>query len=435
LNLSLFFSGFGIDPYPPSSESRVKGSWLASAHVTPYYQDASEIWPTIEETELPLGQENGAWNLIGILYGLDLPTAGSFEPALLPNATWAGPGDASEGNYLHIKKTLVALNDAGQKVLFDPADPAFDPAQVTTGREMVTLSFKRLGLRGEVRFAPFEGGDVTLRGGVCEYRKGLASTIAPSDDLLEQKLQNDFTRTTLLDDLGLSMAPVNEVGLEDCYARASAGYPLVIYNAEGTAAATICPNISGGIWLPTAKKRNHDQLFSIATGNDGHTGYCLEGALNVDFHQTITLSIGGGATFFNDKTIDSFRVPNHRLQNGYIPWTTKVTRDPGYSWFAHVSIRSINFIDRVTFYGDYSYQAHKSDNFTCNDPDPQRAELFTEGIKMLKEQSTWHSWEMHGHVSYAATNNLELGLGIHTCLRGAHVYRTNSILGSVRFVL
>ena len=429
-------SVFGIDQHSPATEARHKGSWMASIHLTPFYQDAQGARDE-NGNKVAVGAEYGAWNTAGIFYGVEKANVSDlyYVANPLPNSTWAGAKVVtSTENYKNFKAALELLDLKHTKT----DDSTFVVTNKTEGFDTVEIEYKRLGVRGEIRVAPFEGFDATLRGGACEYvmtPTTLTPLTTPDDtDTLLSKLQNTHNRREIMSELGLSIDRVEETIFEDTYARVSAGYPFIFNDREGRAVLNCVPSIAGGAWLPTGKKLDHDKPFSIDGGNDGHIGYAVEGALNLDFIDTVALSFGGGVTFFNDKTFDKFRVPNHRLQNGFYPWTTKVKRDPGYSYFGHISMRSINFIPNTTAYFDYSYQAHKADTLTCQDADAARAKLFAEGVKMLSERSAWNSWTMSLGIIYEATQNLEMGLGLNAHAKGKNVFRTNTVMGSVRFL-
>lgn len=430
------YSALGIDPYPPSSETRAKGSWMASFHATPYYQDATGARDAKGE-KVSLGAEFGNWNLAGIFYGIPRATVDgstyTYAATVLPDSTWSEAETLENLKYYPNYKRALESLDAKYT---DTANASFDPTNLTKGFDTVTPEYKRLGVRAELNLAPFDGINVTLRGGACEYRvlPKVLTPATPSDTDVITKLQNENTRRLVLRDVGLSLEPVREVQLEDSYVRVMAGYPITFRDKENRDIAVLCPSLSGGAWIPTGKKVDQDKPFSIATGNDGHIGYFVEGAINIDFVETITISTGGGVTFFNDKTYDRFRIPSHRFQNGYYPWTSRVRRDPGYSMFGHVSMRALHFIDRTSCYIDYSYQAHESDKFTCEDTNSTRAAAFAEGLRILKERSMWSTWELHCGISYEVTPNLEMAGGFHAHADGVLAYRTNTVFGSMRFL-
>ena len=425
-------SVFGIDPYPPITEGREKGEWLTSFQISPYYQEAPGTRDA-NGNKVAIGAEHGAWNTAGIFYGVLPAIDDTYAANELPNSTWAGAKPAGTGESYEKFKAALELLDTKYT---NTADGSFDSANVTDAAHSVEVSFKRLGVRGEIRLALFEGADITLRGGACEYRM-TPTTLTPhanADSDVTKYLLTESKLDEIMSELGLSLNRVHDVVLEDTYARLSGGYNIVFHDNDGNDVATLAPSVSVGIWLPTGKNVDHDKPFSIASGNDGHTGVCVEGALNIDFHQTIVASIGGGLTSFNDKIFDKFRVPNHRLQNGFYPWTTKVKRDPGYSWFAHASMRAIRFISETSFYFDYSYSAHQQDTLTCEDSSAARLALFTQGLQLLEERSIWNCHELHCGIMYEASPNMEIGLAFHTHVGGEMTYLTKTLCGSVRFL-
>ncbi|MFC1854736.1 hypothetical protein ACFLY6_02620 [Candidatus Dependentiae bacterium] len=423
---------FGIDPYPPATEGREKGHWVGSFHVSPYYQDAPGSRNAAGD-KVAIGAEYGAWNTAGIFYGVSKAVDDSYEANVLPDLTWTGSKPAASGeNYEKFKAALELLDTK----YTDTTDTNFDPANVNHGTHTVDVSYQRLGVRGEIRIALFEGADLTVRAGACEYR--MTPTIftphADADDDVKKYLLEEFKLDEIMSELGLSLDRVHDVVLEDTYVRLSGGFPLLLKDENDNDVVTFAPSVAVGVWLPTGKKVDHDKAFSISSGNDGHTGVCVEGAINLDFHETILASAGGGLTYFNDKTYDNFRTPNHMFQNGIYPWRTKIKRDPGYSWFAHASMRALRFMNETSFYLDYSYSAHQADTITCEDSSAARAALFTDGTKLLQERSVWNCQELHCGIMYEASPNLEMGLSFHAHVGGQITYRTKTITGSVRFL-
>ena len=323
-----------------------------------------------------------------------------------------------------VKGELVTLADAD---VMDIDEDAFRKGTVKAKR------FGEMQIPSEVRYvqAVKNGGketDELVLSDIAAY------VVSEMDEDTLYIMGSGSTVEAIMEEMGLSIDPVREIAFEDTYVQLAGSYPITMKDYDGNDTVNFSPMLAIGIWLPSGKKKDHSKAFSVPTGNDGHTGLCIEGALNLDFLDTAAFSVGGGGTVFNDQTYDVFRVPNHRLQNGFYPWTTKVKRKPGYSWFGHLSMRSVRFISGTTFTFDYSYSGHKQDELTCEDSDTARADLFKTGLKLLDERSEWSSHDIHAGFTYEASQNIELGGAFHTNIDGTMTFRTNTLMGVVRFL-
>ena len=170
----------------------------------------------------------------------------------------------------------------------------------------------------------------------------------------------------------------------------------------------------------------------MPTGNDGHVGVTVEGSMNFDFIRMIQLSLGAGASFYESKKINNFRVPSSVYQSGIYPWKTKIERRPGPVWYANFSMKVHDFIDSFSFFFDYIYTQHNKDDITIREPDPDRAKFFHPEI--LEKVSRWKSNIIHAGINYSVTPGLEFGMSFNTHISGRRVYRTTAILGTMNFI-
>ncbi len=195
-------SVFGIDPYPPSTEGREKGDWLTSFQISPYYQDAPGSRDD-KGNEVAIGAEHGSWNTAGIFYGVLPAVDDAYGANDLPNSTWAGTKPAGTGeNYEKFKAALELLDTK----YTNTADNNFDTANITDAAHSVAVDFKRLGVRGEIRLALFEGADITIRGGACEYRMTPTTLepLASADSDVTKYLLTESKLDEIMNEVGLS---------------------------------------------------------------------------------------------------------------------------------------------------------------------------------------------------------------------------------------
>jgi hypothetical protein len=245
----------------------------------------------------------------------------------------------------------------------------------------------------------------------------------------------------VLGDLGFDIDPCYEWSFEDTYVAADFAYPFLFRSPEGRDVAAVWPTVSFGVWMPTSRKAKATELihlFRVPLGNDEHTGLSVDGALNFDFKNMITVNVGCGCTFFNKKAFDRFPLKTHPKQIGLYPWLVAMERKLGPTFAAHASMAAVNYIDGLSAYVEYCFTTHKADELTilsadiiqqqALDADMQRA--FNEQI----QDTTWTTQELFVGFSYQVTQNLELGAALKAHVKGSSVPKVQTLMANMKIV-
>lgn len=264
--------------------------------------------------------------------------------------------------------------------------------------------------------------------------------IDPADrEVIRKAFFNPTSMRQILIELGYDMDAYNEWTVEDTYFAADFAYPLMFRSKEGHDVVKVWPTLSIGAWMPTSKTKKAtepEHLFRVPIGNDGHTGLCVDGSMNFDFKNTITMNLGVGATFFDKKTFDKFPLKIHPKQRGIKPWLVKMDRRMGQTYCAHGAINSLNFIDGMTAYAEYTYISHKNDDLTIANAELKAVidqdKDMLDGLNDQIRETAWSTQELHCGLSYQVTQNLELGVSFKAHVAGEAVPRVKTVMGTMK---
>lgn len=257
--------------------------------------------------------------------------------------------------------------------------------------------------------------------------------------VIETNFLNPTSVRQILDELGFAMEPYSELTLEDTYVATDFAYPIIFKGKGGYDAVKVWPTASLGIWFPTSKhkkRRNTENLFRIPMGNDGHTGFSIDGSINMDFIGSITANFGVSATFFDRRTIDKYPIKINPFQRGIKPWLVQVSRRLGETYAAHASMAAVNFIDGLTAYAEYTIVSHRKDKVKILNVDLKKViaddDLMTDAFDDQIRETAWSLHELHCGLSYQVTQNLELGAAFKAHVAGESVPRVKSVMVSMK---
>ena len=88
----------------------------------------------------------------------------------------------------------------------------------------------------------------------------------------------------------------------------------------------------------------------------------------------------GGILAFNEKTQPLVRMQTSEFQSGFVPWKTTIHRQPGLTWYMGASLVAENFLDGLSFYGDFLYTQHVTDSIHLQEPNSKRRVAFEKGM-------------------------------------------------------
>jgi len=319
----------------------------------------------------------------------------------------------------------------------------FDPDDNNTGYLSVPMdTCEKYGMRGQICFEFSCGLGMKCKGGFVEYRlTGTFRTHSPLGDatstdpltkaqgLIDKYLMNPHEQ--VLNELGIYTHEQKKTVFEDTYIELFWNLPWEIEDASFNHVATVSPYLAVGVWIPSGKKKDQDQMFSVPSGADGFWGLSAVGSINLDFPGLIQLSFGGGATFYESRTISGYRVPSSQYQSVIYPWKARIKKRPGTVWYLNASLKTEEFIEQFSFFFDYVYSEHKRDSITLKETVTTRNAYFFP--EKLREDSKWRTNVIHAGLNYRVSSGLDLGFSFQAHLSGARVYKTTTMMGTLNF--
>lgn len=408
-----FYDSFGVNRFSNNNDE-----WSIDLKLSPFYQHATGA-RNKEGEKVPEGDRIGRWEMFGIIWD-----SGNAAPTDKP---------FNETNYPRIYE--LKTDAENKNITSDTSELDID----YDGDWSVRIDNEKLGIRGGINIAMSSGFGFALKGGFAEYKQTPTfedvSIHGTGDDVLGKFLREDLmTYYTLFEfakELDLNIYRKSTTVFEDMYAQAYWSQTFQFNDYDGNHVVSVSPYLSTGIWLPSGKKKNQDQQFTLPSGHDGFWGVAFEGAINLDFPETVLVNIGAGISFFETKIESNYRIPTNKYQAGMIPWKGRVRRRLGPAWNLNASFLARNFIDKLSATFEYVYARHERDTITMQESDSSRNSLFLPSL--LESWSAWQAQTAYLGFNYQVTPNLAIGASGQTHLSGIHVYKTHTIMGTLTF--
>ena len=443
---AILFDVRGVNPWPDHNED--PGITL---DILPFYQHAKGA-KNCRGQKVPKGDRLGRMNMIGLLQGR-APNLAAFEPDVGKPL-----GDAleayNENGYGPAKSSIPK---------FDVTDLCFTGTNLL-GRLSTGINYERFGLRGQFRANLGAGFGIHARGGAICYKQvpcfldlTLSCSTKESFDCNANKPECDDTkigedqlagfdeevigltrdnltspqaRCEIAEQLGVDLGKVSRAAFEDSHLDFHWSGSFGFDDDEGDHVVSVIPYLAVGVWLPSGEEHNPDILFRLPTGNDGFWGFTLEGILNFDFPETLSLAFGGAVTFFPDSRTRCLRMPSSPQQELLYPWKVDTKQEMGTTWHVHGDFMAKNFLDdSLSFYASYIYTKHQQDKFSF--VNPACDDVFV--AKKAERDSQWETQLVHFALDYRVTKNLYFGFGFTGMLTGRRVYRPSVLIGTIRF--
>lgn len=471
---AIFYDFKGTDKY----YSKKKQSIFSFA-LSPYSQSSSgcrglngsrvDSLVDLNKQKLGEGDRLGVWNMLGLFYDAQTyPNASSTdEPYNLQYTgnnlrTDVGAGlyyktlalanvvlDADENTKVAAPFTAQEINDSQANLTGANNHPKlsqnftdvknFDSEQYY-GRVSVPIDFEKLGVRGKFNFDFFRWFGMNVKTGVCHYHQNpmFKDELDRASETVDKSLiqhyltQDESLKTILNDNLKLNIDDYSKTSLEDTHIEATFNLPIKLKDEDGDHVMSFIPILSLGVWAPSGEKKKEDYWFSLPTGNDGFTGLTLQGSLNVDFPGTIQLAFGLGAAFFNKKELNNVHFPSSEYQYGIYPWTINIDKRPGVTWYGNASFKAEEFLDGFSFYFDLIHTQHEKDSITFLEERKDAAgnDLFK--LEKYRRESSWRSLNIFSGLDYQIAPGLEIAGSFQSILSGTRIYRTTTIMGTVK---
>jgi hypothetical protein len=328
------------------------------------------------------------------------------------------------------------------------------------------MTFEKYGLRGKIGFESPWGLGMTIKGGVVDLRNRYQSrqitytgqtgtnTLPYLPYVLETPFATDVfgaTGDAHVDALGIYDAlfipskydgickeleidnkSYRNTTLEDTHIQLYWQAPISFRDKDNDVALRVVPLFSIGVWAPTGTDIDQNKLFFVSSGNDGFFGLSAEGSVAFDFpiwpkrNAFFQTAFGAGVVVYPKKDFDNYRIPSSTYQVGIIPWKTKVSREPGTTWYGNISAKSDNFIDGISAFFDFMYTRHEQDEFTLRETDPIRKTTFEANGAMqeMERRSRWINQQVNFGLEYQVVKNLAIGTAVQAQVSGKRVLTT-----------
>jgi len=372
-------------------------------------------WCTKQCAEL--GNIDGKWNLLTLLYGRLPECVTSFPPTLAEAKQKLFPNDQPGNiNYPEL----------------------IDPNQ-TFGFISFPGSYKKRGFRWEADVRLVDGFGIKLQSGISDICLNVSAsyTCTSTPTCCESEtLPTDFyTNVTQLllckyrqiaCELGLDLNNFHECYLEDIWASLYWRKPYELTEHPD------CPHhviatpffVIGGAFA-VGKEKSPCRPFSLPFGNNGH--HAVGTTAGIDFNFVESIEIGGeiGITHFFSRDIDCLHVPNSPYQSGIYPWTTNAKVSPGLNCHIGAKFGCYHFLDCLSFFCQYIYLSHQDDEIKIKNCDSAFCP------KTLERFSPWKVQLANIGFNYDISSNLSLGILWQTPITESNAYHSTTVLFSL----
>ena len=467
------------NPYDPFFFYNVRGSdkfynkgrkFEFNINLSPFYQHSAGARDK-DGNKVPEGDRLGRWNMIATFFDADKAAPTSTSKVFSFDDTTGKATGNTRDNYHYFsraRRILDGLKEAGtvdpcwtdgpplpvnpskgqgeeqiDKWYYLPSEfDSFDPPNNNKGFLSVPIKYEKMGIRGEFKFDFGCGVGVNVKSGIVECKQrptfndktgdwnALTTSETNAKAYIQSYLTGDDSRKQIMDELGLSSDQFQITTMEDTYFQFYCTFPFDVRDKNDEHVVTYAPYFSLGLWTPTGKERDMGKAFSIPVGNDGHWAGVIEGALDFDFPGTVQFSFGGGGAFFWGRDLNDYYVPSHKYQSGIYPWKANIRRKPGPVWYVNAAFKAYLFTEFFSFFFDYIYIQHNKDSVDIRTTNVANQSVFQP--EMLEEDSKWKSNIVHAGLNYIVSEAIEMGLSCHFHLSGAKVYKTTSVLGTIK---
>jgi hypothetical protein len=191
------------------------------------------------------------------------------------------------------------------------------------------------------------------------------------------------------------------------------------------------PSVEFNFVIPTAKKKDPHQLYSLPFGNNGFWSIGFDSGISIDFVETVEIAFYGGMNYFFPRDVCDYRIPTDLYQQGIFPFATNVNVSPGYNFNWRAVFNAYHFVDRVSAYVDWVFVKHETDKICPCKPDPaftpdliEKAECITKFMSQFVDVS----------IYYDISPNLQLGVMAQFPVAQRNAYRATTWLGTFRCV-
>ncbi len=395
----------------------------ASISISPFGQNA-ERGRNVDKVRAPLGDLQGRWGMIALLYG-PIPPGQTLAPSLQTALSNLFPG--------------VAPGDLNDPTKIDPSQQF--------GYFSVPLKYKKRGVRLDLEANMIAGFGVSVQTGVvCMSQTStgfldLTSCTNPTCPFDPSPLTGEDVIKNLMQplpiiakEIQLSLCDFSEVSIEEIRINLfwrkifelnsqddEEDYPHLMFIPFFELSGSVSP---GDVKDPNKQLLN--EAFALPFGNRDHSavGFCA--GFNVDFVESIEIGMEAGTTYFFKQDFDNFRLPTSQFQTSIFPDRTSVSITPGINWHFGAKLSAYHFLDKLSGYFQYIQMEHKQDDIRlrkCED----------EGFflpEVLECRSGFQARMANIALNYDISPNINLGIFAQLPLDQRNAYRSTTIMFS-----
>jgi len=379
-----------------------------------------------KKEECPLGDIQGRWNMVGLLYG-STPT-GQTQPALL---TTAAATNYTDGTAL--------------------SSTAYTDVKDQLGHFSVEAKYRKVGVRGKFQGRILNDFVFTVQSGVADmhvtvssfYNAGLtiptAVAVAPTDytgtttdNVAADKI---IIETNLIDkrdqiftQMGLDGESWSNSGVEDIDASLTWRHNFHANeerNDEQWEEFICTPHFTVGGILGIGKEKDESKRMSLPFGSNGHHAVYVSGGMSIDFSDTVEFAFQASGTNFFKRKINGMFIPTDERQTGIFPYKTDVDYAPGITWNLSFSMNAYHYSDKLSFYAQYLYTNHTKDAITLITADT----AFKPDV--LAQQTNWTVQAANFGFNLNLTPAMTLGIAWQAPISRRAAFKTNTLILSL----
>lgn len=149
--------------------------------------------------------------------------------------------------------------------------------------------------------------------------------------------------------------------------------------------------------------KDQSLMFSVPFGNNGHDAIGGKVGFLIDFTETMEIGIDAGATHFFEKSFSNYRMPTNIYQSGIFPFSTGVKVNPGLNCFGSFKLAAHNFLGNLSTYCQYLVVSHNNDRICLCRPDAAFQPC------VLEKRSCWNSQMLNVAFNYDISPDISLG--------------------------
>jgi hypothetical protein len=399
--------------------------------ISGFGQTASKGRNHEKKEEGELGDIQGRWNMVGLLYG-STPT-GQTEPALLTTAstqTYDDGNTLDHPNYTDVKDQL--------------------------GHFSVEAKYRKVGVRAKFQGRILNDFVFTVQGGVADMRvtvsafhDGAKTTPAGSNvDLVDYygtttppsaggalAIDKATIETYLMDvrdqiftQMGLDGESWSNSGVEDIDASLSWRHNFHTNqerNDDNWDEFICTPHFTVGGILGIGKERDESKRMSLPFGSNGHHAVYVSSGMSVDFYDTVEFAFQASGTHFFKRKISGMFIPTDERQTGIFPYKTDVDYDPGITWNFSFSMNAYHYSDKLSFYAQYLFTNHTKDTISLVTADT----AFKPTV--LEKRSNWTVQAANFGFNLDLTPAMTLGIAWQAPIARRAAFKTNTLILSL----